>query len=123
MSYISLLPKEGCSGSSTLDLKSSSTLTHLPPTSRRGNVPGFANMRVFSEREGQSVIQKLWYHEWLGSELHHIPRKYPWVPPNSHCAHCAPAAPQDSPVLPAQAMVTQSYPAVPIPTFSLVLWA
>lgn len=69
------------------------------------------------------MIQKLLYHECLCSEPHQIPRKHFWLPPSSLCAQPAPAALQGSPVLPAQAMATQSHPAVSIPTFSLVLWA
>lgn len=83
---------------------------------------GFADRRVFIESEGELVIQKLLYHECLCSELHQIPRKHLWVPSSSLCAQPAPAALQDSPALPAQAMATQQYSAVPIPTFSLALW-
>lgn len=62
-------------------------------------------------------------YECLCSKPNPICRQPLWLPPSGLCARSAPAAGESCPVLPPQAMATQGFPAVPITSFSLVLWA
>lgn len=71
----------------------------------------------------RAATEEWLHHERLCTELHPLHGQHLWLPPSGLRAWSASAAGQSSPVLPAKAMATQGFPAVPITSLPLVLWA